>query len=478
VSMVHPSKTRSQRIRDRLGHPVIDGDGHLLEALPAFAAYVADHGRGDLVDRAPLFKRKELRQSDRETPSAERRSRGVLPMFWSTTGDTEYFATVTTPAMYYERLDEAGLDFSVLYPTLGLRLGHLEDDDQRVTLCRLYNQFMADQYAPYRDRFTVAATVPMHNPAEAIEGMRHAVDVGAKVVLIPSYVRRTVPNDRSAGPGSEELGPATWLDTYGLDSAHNYDSVWETAITLGLPLAAHSTGMGFSDRSSVSNFVYNHIGHFAAAGEALAKSLFLGGVTRRFPRLRVALLEGGAAVGVRLYADLMSHWHKRGAPWLDRLNPSNIDRDGLRRLLAAYPGDLAQYSVEDVVAVWGSAADRRDDFSACRTQSDEDIRDYFCPNFFWGCEGDDPCVGLAFDTRVAPLGAKVPAMMGSDIGHWDVPVFDSPLAEAYELVERRILDEEAFGDFVFSNAVRCYASLNPGFFTGTVVEKEAAEVIY
>jgi predicted TIM-barrel fold metal-dependent hydrolase len=386
-------------------------------------------------------------------------------MFWSTTGDAEYFATVTTPAMYYERLGHAGIDFSVLYPTLGLRLGHLPDEDQRVPLCQLYNEFMARQYAPYRDRFTVAATVPMHTPDEAIAGMRHAVDIGAKVALIPSYVRRPAPESGS-----------TWLDTYGIDSEYNYDSVWETAIRLRLPLAAHSTGMGFSDRSSISNFVYNHIGHFAAAGEALAKSLFLGGVTRRFPRLRVALLEGGAAVGVRLYADLMAHWHKRGAPWIDRLNPSNIDRERLRQLFADYPGGLARHSPEEIVAVWGSGADRRDDFAACGAQSDEDIRDYFCPNFFWGCEGDDPLVGLTFDTRITPLGARVHAMMGSDIGHWDVPVFDSSLAEAYELVQGQILDEHAFRDFVFTNSVRCYASLNPQFFTDTVVEKEAAAV--
>ena len=295
--MAQRLQTRSAEIRASLRHPVIDGDGHLLEALPAFADFVGGHGRGDLVDTAPFFQRAELRRTQREASMEERRVRGLLPMFWSTTGDTDYFATVVTPARYYERLGDAGIDFSVLYPTLGLRLGHLEDDEQRVTLCRLYNEFIAEQYAPYHDRFTVAAAVPMHTPDEAIAGMRHAVNLGAKVALIPSYVRRPVGVKSGTGQESGQFRSVTWLDTYGLDSAYDYDAVWETAIALGLPLAAHSTGMGFSDRSSISNFVYNHIGHFAAAGEALAKSLFLGGVTRRFPRLRVALLEGGCDRG-------------------------------------------------------------------------------------------------------------------------------------------------------------------------------------
>ena len=79
-----------------------------------------------------------------------------------------------------------------------------------------------------------------------------------------------------------------------------------------MPLAAHTAGIGFSDRASVTNFVYNQIGHFSASAAALAKSLFLGGVTRRFPELRVALLEGGAAVGVETFLGLASTWQKRG----------------------------------------------------------------------------------------------------------------------------------------------------------------------
>ena len=92
-----------------------------------------------------------------------------------------------------------------------------------------------------------------------------------------------------------------------------------------MPLAAHTAGIGFSDRASVTNFVYNQIGHFAASGAALAKSLFLGGVTRRFPELRVAMLEGGAAVGVETFLGLSSTWQKRGGPAIRALNPDNID---------------------------------------------------------------------------------------------------------------------------------------------------------
>jgi hypothetical protein len=309
--------------------------------------------------------------------------------------------------------------------------------------------------------------------------MIHAKELGAKVAVIPSFVRRPLPGQPTVGAPRGTLGTGVggWIDTYGLDSAYDYDPVWAKAIELGFPLSAHSAAMGFTDRASISNFMYNHAGHFAAAAEALAKSLFFGGVTRRFPGLRVALLEGTVAVGVRLYIDLVARWRKRGGHVIDRLNPANIDRELLMKLLAASDPRLARYAADDFIDHYASPEERRDDFADAGIASEQDIRDRFCPNFYWGCEADDPLVGLAFDTRIAPLGARVPAMMGSDIGHWDVPEFDAPLAEAYELVEHGILDVDAFREFVFANPVRCYGGSNRRFFEDTVVEEATASVL-
>ena len=83
-----------------------------------------------------------------------------------------------------------------------------------------------------------------------------------------------------------------WVETFGIDSPYDYDAVWAQAIELELPLAAHTAGIGASHRASVSNFVFNQIGHFAASGGALAKSLLLGGVTARFPGLRLGAAQG------------------------------------------------------------------------------------------------------------------------------------------------------------------------------------------
>jgi len=68
-------------------------------------------------------------------------------------------------------------------------------------------------------------------------------------------------------------------------------------------------------------------------------------------------------------------------------------------------------------------------------------------------------------------------MFSSDIGHWDVPDMSGVLCEAHEFVEKRLLDEDQFGRFVFTNPVRFHASLNPNFFDGTRVEEAPRKVL-
>jgi predicted TIM-barrel fold metal-dependent hydrolase len=460
-----------------LGHPVLDGDGHIVELFAVFADFVRDHGAGKHLEATM-----KGRGGEGEISAEERRQGGLIPHSWHVPASSDYYATVTSPARYHERLGEAGIDFAVLYPTMGISLLQILEDERRVTLCRLYNEFMTEQYRAYNDRFTVAALLPMNTPAEGIASMEHAVGLGAKVGMIPSHLHRPLPDepwpptDPWASMRVPEWEVKGWIDTFGIDSFYDYDPVWAKAIELGLPLSAHTAGIGFSDRASVSSFVFNQIGHFAAAGGALAKSLFLGGVTRRFPELRIALLEGGVAVGVEIFIGLVSTWNKRGGAALQSLNPDNLDQDLVAKLLVEGDPRLARYAPGELIRQGGSIR-ARDDFAAAGITSEEDIRDLFCTNFYWGCEADDPLVGIAYDPRITPLGAKVPAFFASDLGHWDVPDFDEPLAEAYELIERGILDSDSFREFVFTNPLHFYGSLNRNFFTGTTIEKEAATIL-
>ena len=99
----------------------------------------------------------------------------------------------------------------------------------------------------------------------------------------------------------------------------------------------------------------------------------------------------------------------------------------------------------------------------------------FVPRFFFGCEADDPMTSTAFNTKVNPFGARLNAMFGSDIAHWDVPDMSEVVEEAWEMVDHELISEADFRDFVFTNPVRLYTGGNPGFFDGTTVEAAARD---
>jgi predicted TIM-barrel fold metal-dependent hydrolase len=151
----------------------------------------------------------------------------------------------------------------------------------------------------------------MYTPQEAIEELEYSVKtLGLKALMVADYVMRPIPYvERKFG---HEAGPfAFWLDFLGLDSEYDYDPVWAKCVELKVVPGFHSQGFGWGARTSISNSMCTHIGHFAAASDALCKALFMGGVTRRFPTLNFAFLECGVGWACVLYSDLIGHWEKR-----------------------------------------------------------------------------------------------------------------------------------------------------------------------
>jgi hypothetical protein len=173
-------------------------------------------------------------------------------------------------------------------------------------------------------------------------------------------------------------------------------------------------------------------------------------------------------------ADLTSHWEKRNATAIQDLNPAKLDREALASLFQQYgrekvSGRFAEFEQWYRRGMGHAVPDNTDDFAAAKIITKEEIRDLFVPNFFFGCESDDPTVTYAF-AKANPFGAKLGAVLSSDISHFDVPDMTEVLEEAWELVEKRGMSEEDFYAFTFANGVSLWTSLNPNFFKGTAVE--------
>jgi len=481
--------SKSADVRARAGHPVIDCDGHMIECEPDVLDCIKEVGGPGIVDQyVSAITGSRLFGWDYLSPEERRDKRVARSPWWGApTRNTLDRATATLPRLLYERLDEFGVDFTVLFPSVGMTATYPKDEEVRRAVCRGYNTYYAELYRAYSDRITAAAIIPMNTPGEAIEELEYAVSVlGLKVVFMQSYVRRPIPAVAREAPQAARW--AFWLDTYGLDSQYDYDPVWAKCVELKIAPCFHTGATGWGSHNSISTYVYNHIGNFATAGEAVCKSLFMGGVTRRFPGLKFGFLEGGVGWACNLYSDLIGHWDKRNVRALENYNPANLDRDLLFDLYRRYgekaAGRLDQLGRDPLglgagagVIEPGEAPAVIDEWAACEIEKAEDIRDLFVDSFYFGCEADDPINAWAFNAKVNPFGARLRAIFSSDISHWDVPDMAEVVEEAYEMVERELITEDDFRDFVFGNPVSFFGGMNPGFFDKTVVEREAKKLL-
>jgi predicted TIM-barrel fold metal-dependent hydrolase len=448
-----------QAIRREIDHPVIDADGHFVVFRPLLDDLLAEIGGPRMPDRLAEFH--ATRQSGRD---------GFLPArayFGAPSTNTLDRATATLPRLMYERLDELGIDFALLYPT-GLAYLACPDDELRVATTRAMNEYSARMYADYRDRLEPVAMIPTFNPTEALEELDHAASLGLRTVVMNGVIPRARRSDDD---------PRPWLDTLGHGSAHDYDPVWARCLELGIVPAFHGVGYGWGTRASATNFVFNHLGNFGAAQESVCRSLVMGGAAKRFSRLPFTFLEGGVSWAVQLYADMLGHYAKRNRHVIDQFDPMNLDPEEAEQLFREFgDGPLAPYqdSYDPATAFARrpgvKPGESTDDYEESGIESPDDIADMFCRQFYFGCEADDPMNALAFDRRLVPGGRSLRAMFASDISHWDVPDMRGVLPEAWELVEDGLLDHGQFEAFTFGNVASMLTAVKPDFFDGTAIE--------
>jgi predicted TIM-barrel fold metal-dependent hydrolase len=477
------AQTEARKLRSRLSHPIIDADGHWLEYGPVMREEFRRIG-GDAAVEALALASSRVPNALKMSVAERARQRVGMEAFWSSPSDNVLDrATAMLPRLMYERLDDLGIDFCVVYPTAGLSYHRMPDTRLRRAICRAYNVFTADQFRGLEDRVIPAAIIPMYTPEEAIEELEFAVkQLNYKVVMLGGLMRRKVAALEEENPEASKT--VDWYDVVGLDSEHDYDAVWQKCRELKIAPSFHNGARSILLRNSPSNFCYNHIGHFASAGHAVAKALFFGGVTRRFPDLNFAFLEGGVGWACMLYADLIGHWEKRNGTAIQSTHPSKLDVAKLLEYTQKYGHPAMVEAVrkrEGLDGDSGSALDggveNPDDYFRCKIEKKQDIKDLFVPRFYFGCEADDPANGWAFNTKANPMRARLNAIFSSDIGHFDVPDMTDVVPEAYELVEHGLLTDDDFRDFMFANAVRFWGEVNPTFFKGTAVEKQAADVL-
>src|SRR6266511_5132646 len=159
----------ARQLRSRLSHPVIDADGHWIEYMPVMREEFRRIG-GEAAVQGLAMASERVPNSLRMSLAERRRRRVGQEAFWSTPSENVLDrATAMLPRLMYERLDDLGIDFCVVYPTAGLSYHRMQDTRLRRAICRAYNVFTADQFRGLEDRVIPAAIIPMYTPEEAIE---------------------------------------------------------------------------------------------------------------------------------------------------------------------------------------------------------------------------------------------------------------------------------------------------------------------
>ncbi|PPR67305.1 MAG: hypothetical protein CFH00_00961, partial [Alphaproteobacteria bacterium MarineAlpha1_Bin1] len=418
-------------IRARLDHPVVDADGHMIECTFAVLDFVRQVGGMEIANRY-----EDQLKSDPTGPG-----RRAVWVGNSGPGSIDR-ATAMLPKLYRARLDEAGIDYGVVYGTLALSVLRVDDDELRPVVFRAMNMLYADMFKEVSDRLTPAALIPMSDPDEAVSELEFAVnELGLKAIVVNTMLQRPAPEVLAEAPHLAHL--SLDLTSPGIDVGRVYDPVWAKCVELGVVPSCHNAFRGRgSTHGSPSNYCFNSLNSFGHGSEFFCRSLIFGGVPHRFPDLKFCFLEGGAGWAAQLYNSLFEYWEKRKLDSLSRnLDPAKLDIDLLVEMAKIYgderltPERIRAEPHQPGTTQLFVPPEELDDFAGTGINGGRDILRIFDNNFYFGSEADDRMTAVAFDTKLNHYGAKMNAVLGSDIGHWDVPDMTKVMVEAYELVD-------------------------------------------
>lgn len=171
-------------------------------------------------------------------------------------------------------LEKTHIEETVLFPSSGLSVGLLRDVEYTASLCRAYNDYVADRYRRVDSRLHPMAIIPMQDPILAVKELKRAVK---ELDLAGAMV------------------PATGL-LMGADLGHQWHwPVYEAAADLDCVLGVHG---GSNRQLGLDTFMAPGSSltlHHPLALVTACVSMTYNGVFDRYPNLRVAFLEGGCA---------------------------------------------------------------------------------------------------------------------------------------------------------------------------------------
>jgi len=184
----------------------------------------------------------------------------------------------TTPELRLQDQELDGIDAEVMYGILGIGL-RMQDRELIQAVYEIYNDWAADFVRPAPNRMKAAALLTLHDATLAAQELRRAVTESAFVAaqLMPNPVNGVNLHDPRMDP------------------------LWAEAERLNVPICLHPAPNNYSDTHFVNRYLTAPSTTMAGGLNnpvelmAAVASMTAGGVLERFPRMRVAFLEGNCS---------------------------------------------------------------------------------------------------------------------------------------------------------------------------------------
>ena len=292
-----------------MAHRIIDADGHICETKDLWDDYVPRAYRDRTIRMDKDDKGRDQFWINGVANEGTATAKACLPWGMDDPDNPPTWDDIT-PGSYSgsERLggmDEEGIEHTLLFPSIYLRAGDLEDADVAAAACHGYNEWIADMCKDGDGRLDAVGLVPLQSAEAATKEVAHIAQLGLKgVAFRPERYNGLALYDEALIP------------------------FWNAISEQGLFAGVHGSfgvKMPSFANSRYTNRFFTHMICHPFEQMAASLDLICGGVLQRHPDLRVAFLESGLGWLDYWLHRMDEHFEVMGAevPWLKR-RPSEI----------------------------------------------------------------------------------------------------------------------------------------------------------
>lgn len=170
-----------------------------------------------------------------------------------------------------------GIDAEIIFPNKGLFMWASSDAEFAMAMCRVYNDWVWELFAPYRHRMVPMACIATGDMAGSLAEIERAARRGFQGLCLPNKPIW----------GGHDVDQLNYNDP-------RFDRLWALIAETGLPITFH-VGTGRDPRTSKGHggAVINYVAHALVPSVEPLANLCASGVLERFPKIRFGLIECG-----------------------------------------------------------------------------------------------------------------------------------------------------------------------------------------